>query len=160
MLKWYLNKQCILGSVYMVCSLSWHVNYKTWSNRTRTVCSVQEVSIPKLYIAAKWHHLSHSQYPSWLYPTFCCLFCLPLEHWAADFRKLRDSFPEVRLTVLSSASLRHGLDYFCYTCHFTFIYTVAHYLLTFGFHTPLCEIVVPFVTIGLVFDYLEELKQL
>lgn len=79
------------------------------------------------------------------------------EHRTDYFRKLTDHFPELRLLVLSSASHRHRLDYFCYMCYLTFIYTVAH-LPTFSSHVPICETLLPFPTIDLAFDYLEELN--
>lgn len=81
------------------------------------------------------------------------------EHWADYFRKLTDHFPEMRLPILSSASHRHSLGYFCYMCYLTFIYAVAR-LPIFCFCVPFCEILLTFLTICLAFDYLEQLTQL
>lgn len=47
------------------------------------------------------------------------------EHRTDYFRKLTDHFSELRLSA-SSASHRHGMDYFCYMCCLTLIYTIAH----------------------------------
>lgn len=117
-------------------------NYKTLSNKARAVCSVQEVCVPRLYIAEKRRHLSHSQYPSWWYPTFCRLFFC----WTQSrfFQKTDRSFFRAETVSSSSASHRQGLDYFCYMCCLTFIYTIAHVTI-FCSHISFSEILCYFL---------------
>lgn len=95
LLKQHLNKYSWLW----ICGLFPFGSYKTLSNSNRAVCSVQEISLPRLYIAENWHHLSHLQYPTWWYPTFCCLFFLPLntkqivsENWQIIFQSWHCQF--------------------------------------------------------------------
>lgn len=66
------------------------------------------------------------------------------EHRADSFRKLTDHFSELRLSVPSSASHRQGLDYFCYMCCLTFIYTIAHVTI-FCSHISFSEILCYFL---------------